>query len=64
MTRVRRSSHEVSRLRFPGHHGSHERAVRDFAEEGIEVLADDSVEHGVVGVAGLIRAMRVGHAMA
>jgi hypothetical protein len=38
-------------------------AVRDFAEEGLEVLADDGVEDGVFGVAGLIRAVGVGHAL-
>ena len=38
-------------------------AVRDFPEEGFEVLADDGVEHGVLGVAGLIRAVGMGHAL-
>lgn len=38
-------------------------AVRDFPEEGLEMLADDGVEHGVLGVAGLIRAMGMGHAL-
>ena len=31
-------------------------AVRDFPEEGLQVLADDGVEDGVFGVMGLIRA--------
>ena len=29
----------------------------------IEVLPNDGVEHGVLGVAGLIRAVRMGHAL-
>jgi hypothetical protein len=32
-------------------------AVRDFPEEGLQVLADDGVEDGVFGITGLIRAM-------
>jgi hypothetical protein len=39
-------------------------AVRDCPEEGLQVLADDGVEDGVFGVAGLIRAMGMGHALA
>ena len=38
-------------------------AVRDFPEEGLQVLADDRVEHGVLGVARAIRAMGMGHAL-
>jgi hypothetical protein len=38
-------------------------AVRDFSEEGLQVLPNDGVEHGVLGVAGLIRAVRMGHAL-
>jgi hypothetical protein len=38
-------------------------SVRDFSEEGLQVLPDDGVEHGVVGVAGLIRAMEMRHAL-
>jgi len=38
-------------------------ASRDLPEEGVEVLPDDGVEDGVLGVAGLIRAMGVGHAL-
>jgi hypothetical protein len=33
----------------------------DFLEEGFEVLTNDCVEDGVVGVAGLIRAVGMGH---
>ena len=33
-------------------------------EEGLEVLADDGVGHGVLGVAGLINPVRIGHALA
>jgi hypothetical protein len=36
-------------------------ALGDFLEEGFEVLTYDSVEDGVVGVAGLIRAVGMGH---
>jgi len=36
--------------------------VRDFPEEGLQVLADDGVEDGVLGVAGLIRAVGMRHA--
>jgi hypothetical protein len=36
-------------------------AVRDFPEKGLQVLADDGVEHGVLGVAGLIRAIMMAH---
>jgi hypothetical protein len=39
-------------------------AVRGFLEEGLQVLADDGVEHGVLRVAGLIRALRIGRALA
>ena len=38
-------------------------AVRDFSEEGLQVLPNDGVEHGVLGVAGLIRAVRMDHAL-
>jgi hypothetical protein len=38
-------------------------AVRDFSEEGLQVLPNDGVEHGVLGVAGLVRAVRKGHAL-
>jgi hypothetical protein len=38
-------------------------ALRDFSEEGLQVLPNDGVEHGVLGVAGLIPAVRVGHAL-
>ena len=38
-------------------------AVRDFSEEGLQVLPNDGVEHGVPGVAGWIRAVRMGHAL-
>ena len=38
-------------------------AVRDCPEEGFEVFADDGVEHGVLGVAGLIRTVGMGHAL-
>jgi len=34
-------------------------AVRDFPEKELQVLADHGVEHGVFGVAGLIRAMGI-----
>jgi hypothetical protein len=37
--------------------------VRGFSEEGLEVLADDGVEHGVFGVAGAIRGVGVCHAL-
>jgi hypothetical protein len=37
-------------------------AGRDFPEEGFQVLADDGVENGVLGVAGLIRAVGMHHA--
>jgi hypothetical protein len=36
-------------------------AVGDFLEEWFEVLTNDGVEDGVVGVAGLIRAVGMGH---
>jgi hypothetical protein len=36
-------------------------AVRDFPEKELEVRADDGVEHGVLRVAGLIRAIVVAH---
>jgi hypothetical protein len=35
--------------------------VGDLPEEGFEVLKNDAVEDGVVGVAGLIRAVGMGH---
>jgi hypothetical protein len=38
-------------------------AVRDFSEEGLQVLPNDGVEDRVLGVAGLIPAVRVGHAL-
>ena len=38
-------------------------AVRDFPEEGLQMLADDGVEDRVLGVAGLIRAMAMVHAL-
>jgi len=38
-------------------------AGRDVSEEGLQVLPNDGVEHGVLGVAGLIRAVRMGHAL-
>lgn len=39
-------------------------AIRAFAEEWLQVLPNDGVEHGALGVAGLIRAVRIGHALA
>ena len=39
-------------------------SVRDFPEEGLQVLAHDGVENEVFGVTGLIRAMGKGHAPA
>jgi hypothetical protein len=36
-------------------------AVGDFLEERFKVLTNDGVEDGVVGVAGLIRAVGMGH---
>ena len=38
-------------------------AGRDFPKEGLQVLADDGGEDGVFGVTGLIRAVRMGHAL-
>ena len=38
--------------------------VRDFSGEGLGVLPDDGVEDRGLGVAGLIRAMGMGHALA
>ena len=38
-------------------------AVRDFPQEGLQVLTNDGVEHGVLGVARLIRAVGMGHAL-
>ena len=37
-------------------------AGSDLPEEGLQVLADDGVEDGVLGVAGLIRAVGMRHA--
>ncbi|HKB41865.1 MAG TPA: hypothetical protein VKD72_35895 [Gemmataceae bacterium] len=37
-------------------------AVRGFSEEGLEVLANNGVQDGVLGVAGLIRPVRMGYA--
>jgi hypothetical protein len=36
-------------------------ALRDLLEKGFHVLADDGVEHGVLGVARPIRPMGMGH---
>ena len=36
-------------------------AVRGFPEEGLQVLADDRVEHGVLGVARAICGVGVRH---
>jgi len=38
-------------------------AVRDFSEEGLQVLPNDGVEDRVLGVAGLIPTVRMGHAL-
>jgi hypothetical protein len=38
-------------------------AVRDFPQEGLQMFADDGVEDGVLGVAGLIRATGMRHAL-
>jgi hypothetical protein len=38
-------------------------AVRHRAQEGLQVLANDGVEHGVLGVAGPIRWLGKGHAL-
>jgi len=38
-------------------------SVGGFPQEGIQMFADDGVEDGVLGVAGLIRAVRMGHAL-
>jgi hypothetical protein len=37
--------------------------VGGFPQEGLQMFTDDGVEHGVLGVAGLIRAVRMGHAL-
>jgi hypothetical protein len=34
-----------------------------FPQEGLQMFADDGVEDRVLGVAGLIRAVRMGHAL-
>jgi hypothetical protein len=40
-------------------------AVRDFPEEGLQVLTNDGVEHGVLGVTGgAIRGVGMRHALA
>jgi hypothetical protein len=39
-------------------------AVLDLPEEGLQVLVDDGVEDGMLGVTGLICAMGKGHALA
>jgi hypothetical protein len=38
-------------------------AVGDVLEEGLEVLTDDGVQHGVLGVAGPIRGAEMCHAL-
>ena len=38
--------------------------VGGFPQEGLQMFADDGVEDGVLGVVGLIRAVRMGHALA
>ena len=38
-------------------------AVGGFPEEGLQMFADDGVKHGVLGVARLIRAMGMRHAL-
>jgi uncharacterized protein YaaQ len=37
--------------------------VGGFTQEGLQMFADDGVEDRVLGVAGLIRAVRMGHAL-
>jgi hypothetical protein len=37
--------------------------VGGFSEEGLQIFADDGVEDGVLGVAGLIRGMGMRHAL-
>jgi len=37
--------------------------VRGFPQEGLQMFTDDGVEDRVLGVAGLIRAVRMGHAL-
>jgi hypothetical protein len=37
--------------------------VGGFPQEGLQMFADDGVEDRVLGVAGLIRAVRMGHAL-
>ena len=39
-------------------------AVGDFLEEGFEVLTNDGVKHGVLGVTGSIRGVGMRHALA
>ena len=39
-------------------------ALPGFSEEGLEVLANDGTQDGVLGVAGLIRPVTMGHALA
>jgi len=39
-------------------------AVGDFPQEGLQVLADDGGEYGVLGVAGLKRAVAMGQPLA
>jgi len=38
-------------------------SVGGFPQEGLQMFADDGVEDRVLGVAGLIRAVRMGHAL-
>jgi hypothetical protein len=38
-------------------------AVRDCSEEGLPVLPNGGVEHGVLGIAGLIRGVGMRHAL-
>jgi len=37
--------------------------VGGFPQEGLQMFEDDGVEDRVLGVAGLIRAVRMGHAL-
>ena len=37
--------------------------VGGFPQEGLQMFTDDGVEDRVLGVAGLIRAVRMGHAL-
>ena len=39
-------------------------AGRDFPQEGLQVLTNDGVEHGVLGVTGPIRGVGMRHALA